>query len=215
MKNIYLCIFWIIVSLFVSSISQAAKYYQTWWNLLNDKCLISKDYNFNNIYHGEIPDEVFNGWVSSFFKDRCYLFIFWVDIKNTTGSLIPVYQPWSWVIGFYSIYSGKHLNGDVFIGFFLSKITSWPKTPYYYGSFWWRLSLWTIQYKGDAYFASLNPPFSSAYMTQWYSYLGRPMLVARDSSWLVTDVFIQNPLQTKLSQKELAKKYLWEKWYHP
>jgi hypothetical protein len=66
----------------------------------------------------------------------------------------------------------------------------------------------------EAYLASLKPPFSTAYMTQWYIYLGRPMLVARNSSLQVTDVFIQNPLNHK-NQKEIAKRFLWEKWYHP
>lgn len=213
MKFFLLCLF-SSISVFSFSHVYATEYYQTWWNLINDKCLTSENYHFTHIYHEEIPEKVLNEWVSSFLKDRCYLFIFWVDVKNTTGSLIPVYQPWSGVIGFYSIYSGRNLSGDEFIGFFLSKIVSWSKTPYYYGSFGWRLSLWTIGRKGDAYFASLKPPFSTAYMTQWYSYLWRPLLVARDKTWLTTDVFIQNPLSNK-NQKDLAKKYLWEKWYHP
>lgn len=214
MKNVYFCIVWVFIFLFGTSISHATEFYQTGWNLTNDTCPISKDYNFTNIYHGEIPDKVFNEWISSFYRDRCYLAIFWFNIQSTTGSLIPVYQPRKWIIGFYSIYSGKHLSGEPFIGFFFSRIAALSRIPHYYGSFWWRISLWTIKYTGDAYFASLNPPFSTAYLIQWYSYLGRPMLVARDNSWLVVDVFIQSPLSNK-NQKEIAKKYLWEYWYHP
>lgn len=215
MKNTYYCIVWLSIFLFGTSISDATEFYQTGWNLVNDTCQISKDYDFTNIYHEEIPDKAFNEWISSFYRDRCFLFIFWFNVKSSTGSLIPVYQPRKWIIGFYSIYSGKHLSGESFVGFFFSKIADeFKRMPYYYGSFWWRIALWTIKYRGDAYFASLNPPFSTAYMTQWYIYLGRPMLVARNSSLQVTDVFIQNPLNHK-NQKEVAKKYLWEKWYHP
>ncbi|NRH21373.1 hypothetical protein HOO68_04990 [Candidatus Gracilibacteria bacterium] len=65
-----------------------------------------------------------------------------------------------------------------------------------------------------AYIKSQQEPFKSAPMLQMYYYLGQPLLVARSSTGIVTNVFFQGrPSIT--NPMERAKKYLGKKWYNP
>lgn len=207
MKNVYLCIFWIVTYCFVSGISHATGYYQSGGgggikDCLDNISLSIQNHSFNNIYHSGISDASIKIWLDNFFRGRCWLYSIGVDVNTVTGAIFPVYHPRLWVIGFYEVYSGDYLSKNRFSLATFSKINP----PY------WILPHWFL-WKNEAYVTSLKSPFSTAYATQWYSYLGRPMLVARDNSWLVVDVFIQSPLSNK-NQMEIAKKYLWEYWYH-
>ena len=196
------------VSSFTINISQAAEYYQSGGGGGTQECLDNitlniQNYNRGNTYFWQISDSSIEDWLNSFFKGRCWLYSIGVDVSSVTGSLFPIYHPRFWMIGFYEIYSGNYINKSQF-----NLVTFLKIHPPF-----WILPHWFLS-KDNAYVASLNPPFSTAYMTQWYSYLWRPMLVARDNSWLVVDVFIQSPLSNK-NQNQIAKKYLWEYWYHP
>ena len=196
------------VSSFTINISQATEYYQFGGGGGTKECLDSisssiQNYDFKNTYYLGTSDISIKDWLNNFFKGRCWLYSIGVNVSTVTGVLFPIYYPGSWTIGFYEIYSGTYISRSQFSLATFSKINP----PY------WILPHWFLS-KNEAYLVSLNPPFSTAHTIQWYSYLGRPMIVARDASWIITDVYIQNPLQTKMSQKELAKKYLWDEWYN-
>jgi hypothetical protein len=49
-----------------------------------------------------------------------------------------------------------------------------------------------IKPQNEAYLRSLQEPFRNAPQIQFYLYLGWPLLVARDTTGIVTDVFFQN-----------------------
>ncbi len=222
MKILFSIIVWIKVFLFWLSSIYAGEYYMTWWGWGTQECLNSiswsvQNYNFGNTYHWWISESDIKAALNLHFFSRCWLYSLWADTSSLTGILIPIYQPRMWVSGFYEIYTWSYITSTTL--FYLSNVMNsdpikwWKLIAGFYGGIF---SFWKEKksMNNEAYLASLNPPFSNAYITQWYSYFGRPLLVARDSSWLVTDVFIQNPLNNK-NQKEVAKKYLWDKWYHP
>lgn len=127
-----------------------------------------------------------------------------------TGNLIPIYQPRRDIVLYYRIHSGTY--GMPKISFFQSLILKanpmekYGFMPSFYGGIL-RYGDMSIRMNNQAYLASMKPPFSTAPVVQWYIYLGRPMMVARDTLGQVTDVFIQNPLSSK-DPKELAKNYL-------
>lgn len=213
----------LIILFFSYTPAHALEYTQTWgwWDL--SKCISwvdiqVKSYTFWNVYNWWVSELNLQKGLHSYFVKRCWILVSWSELKTTiTGIFVPIYTPKRWVIGFYQVYSGD--SGTWIGNFYLSNVLSSNPDDgekfiagFYGGVIPYRNM--SIKMKNEAYLASLNPPFSIAYLTQWYSYLGRPMLVARNNSWQVTNVFIQNPLSHK-SQIEIAKKYLWEYWYHP
>ncbi len=175
----------------------------------------SKSYSFNKVYHGDLSEMVLTSKKDKFFSDWCALhLIFGVDVTSLSYLFVPVYHPKWWPIGFYGVYSGKYL----------SWLTFFTSSAFRFDWQWLRISglhSWTMfrfnqpnEKNSEAYLKSLQPPFSTAHTVQWYVYLWRPLLVARNADGLVTDVFIQNFRSIK-DPREIAQKYLWEKWYHP
>lgn len=206
---------------FFSSV-HANEYYMTWGWWGSPECLAwintsIQQYTFWNTYNWWLSEWDTKTALNRYLLSKCWLYSVWADTSSITGVLIPLYQPRTGVSGFYEIHTWSYIlsetlfylssildinlnNGNKFIAGFYGGVVPYAKMP--------------MKMNNEAYLASLKPPFSTAYMTQWYIYLGRPMLVARNSSLQVTDVFIQNPLSHK-NQKEIAKRFLWEKWYHP
>lgn len=63
------------------------------------------------------------------------------------------------------------------------------------------------KHHNEAYLKSQQVPFKNAPQIQFYLYLGWPLLVARDSTGMVTDVFFQNRPNI-VDPMTRAKKYL-------
>jgi hypothetical protein len=191
--------------------------------------------NFRNFYHF-IPDG--NKFQNIYYEGRAERCDFQTRSATSTwehiilNTVIPIYQPKSKSpIAYQMIYTGQD---------YLSLPVNWEEIKIGTWLFWWSVPKWNpyiaslyagiytklynwprggtipnnlTKWSWEAYFRSLEEPFRSAPMLQMYIYLGKPLLVARDSTWLVTHVYFQgrdiwDPIAT-------AKKYLKDKWYAP
>jgi hypothetical protein len=206
-------------SFFVLSISHAMQYAQT-WGWISPQCIEAgiinhKSYSFWNIYYQDIADEFIQNGKQWFFFGKCgFRSAYGVDWSTVNSTLMPLYHPRRWPIAFYRVY---FWSTQVWTPFFQSSTFNlqWRWFPMN-GFHIWTMFHWnrSDDVNKQAYLKSLEPPFSTAHIVQWYVYLWNPMIVARNREGLVTDVFIQNFRWTK-DQKEIARKYLGDKWYRP
>lgn len=219
------------MGLFLNSSSFATQS-STWGNLPPIKTCIQKyiknaqRVNFSNWYHEGISRMARARNAREAKLSICSMYMMGGNTEHLTlGTMIPVYQIDSdRAIGFYSIYLWQDYSMSGF----------WDEKYYTWAFFWWTIrsngswsmyDIWwfqgwkfgenggLFQSNNQAYLKSLEEPFRSAPTIQMYSYVGSPLLVARSQTGLVTDIFFQSRDVTDTIN--LAKKYLWDKWYHP
>ncbi|MDD2693763.1 MAG: hypothetical protein PHY14_02425 [Candidatus Gracilibacteria bacterium] len=175
--------------------------------------------DFKNFYHDWIDSGTFSGSLKSAEEWLCTFYVMggspmFGDIQIT--QVIPVYFPLKNHPQIYQfVYTGQeYATRNVFktgAGLF------WGVSAY--SNFYeMRGARWFVGgalggINPDAYLTSQKEPFASAPMLQMYYYLGQPLLVARSSTGIVTDVFFQG--RTIANPMERAKKYLGKKWYSP
>jgi hypothetical protein len=174
--------------------------------------------DFKNWYHVNISDwDTQKYWLEAR-KAVCGFYVAWWDVTRIQlASIIPIYMPkivtpvWLQNIYVWQDYVYPERIGYTLWGWntniFLNKRSfSW----FQFGGFGWR----TVSEGQIVYLKSLEEPFRSAPMLQMYYYLGQPLLVARNNTGIITDVFFQN--RPGIVDPMLrAKRFLWEKWYHP
>ncbi len=143
------------------------------------------------------------------------------DIR--VGQMIPIYHPQKQrPVAFQVIYTGQNYQSyatgaglfwgaTIFSNWPTIRKLSWFVAGAMVNGFGWDKQWW---WSAEAYRISQQEPYVSAPMIQMYSYFWRPLLVARNTSGMVTDVFLEDFKHWKDS-KEIAKKYLRTKWYHP
>lgn len=177
-------------------------------------------YNFQNIYHSGSSEIILQWKVTESYKAICGFYVCgWIIEYLSVEKIFPVYSPHQNAPhGMYTIYTGQdHLpienpfySWAFFSGEFSQLIFS--RWPYLIWFNWWAWH--SSDSRNEAYLKSLQEPFKSAPMIQMYYYIGKPLLVARSNTGIVTDVFFQD--RPNISNPiERAKKYLGKKWYNP
>lgn len=182
--------------------------------------------NFSNFYHTGSTLENTN-LVMMARNTICSFYVMWGSVNDIyIKQVIPIYQPKrNNPIAYQFIYMGQDYNDNTLLhtGAWLYWWTRAFPTPGIINTLpWfqgWRLTdggYWNKMYEGntDALFKSFEEPFRSAEVVQMYYYLNQPLLVARSNTGIVTDVFFQGHLNIA-NPMMLAKRYLWDKWYHP
>lgn len=217
----------IIMAIFILNIccskSLFATQSTTWIDLPLVSCLDKIDSNnilpdFKNWYHANFSDWDAQKYLLEARKAVCGFYVAWWDVTRIQLALIvPIYIPkivtpvWLQNIYVWQDYLYPERIGHTLWGWNANSLLNKRSCSWFqFGGFGWR----AIIEDRIAYLKSLEEPFRSAPTIQMYTYAGSPLLVARSSTGIITNVFFQN--HSNMSDPMLrAQKYLWDKWYHP
>lgn len=179
--------------------------------------------NIGNTYSWWLSQEKLSDFYMAFSKDICWFYVFGgIMVYIHVWKIFPVYLPTKDTpIGVYTIYLGQDYTmywtgafypWAYYMASYKKYNYTWksPMPPWFRG---WRYHI-SGKSNNETYLISLTEPFVSAPMIQMYNYLWHPLLVARSSTWVVTDVYFQNRPYIE-NPMERAKKFLWKKWYNP
>lgn len=224
----YLYIFTLVLGLLLSAWVSSAQVMQDppLTNCLSKYTTNSPHYDFWNVYHSGALESIIQNKIIESYKEICWFYVAgWREEYLTVGKIFPVYSPIKEApIGLYVVYTGQDYTvykyddpsafytGAFFAWVFSRLSSAWSYPRQFNG--WW-LFAWNERLPhNEAYLASTQEPFVSAPMLQMYYYMGKPLLVARSSTGIVTNVFFQGRSNI-VDQMIRAKKYLGDKWYYP